>query len=217
MYFKQPIDYLLVTPAVAMPITVDEAKMQLRIDLTNLTEDGLITRYIAAATTYFELVTYRDLINKTYKCYLDVFPCRSGIGYLEGYRFLPQYVENHIQIRKSKLQSITDIKYYSDNIINTWNPTNYYITDEPDYASIYLVDNQTWPTNIDQRKQAVIITFVAGYGPDASYVPAIIKQALLQYVSYLYDNRGDCGGCDSNGIPSSAIALFAPLKIIDFL
>lgn len=209
-FFQQPIDYPLVTGSSTLVVSLEEAKAALRIDSSS--EDALITHLIYTATNYFELITGRDLINKTYKCYLNNFP-----GYNSGYGAVTYLGYNNscgIRILKSKLQSITNIKYYIDGVLATVDPVKYYITDENDYAAIYLVNDQVWPTDADQRMQAVVITFIAGYGATAADIPYDIKQALLQYITYLYENRGDCDCNDGNGYPQSAMTFFATRKII---
>jgi uncharacterized phiE125 gp8 family phage protein len=208
--FYQPTDYPLVTGTSTLVVTLDEAKTALRINLTDTSEDALITRLIYTATSYFELVTGRDLINKTYKCYLNTFPVfNSGYAPITYSGYNPAL---GITILKSKLQSVTSIKYYSGGVQLTWDPANYYITDNTDYAGIYLAPDSNWPSDIDNRLQSVMITFVAGYGATASDVPYDIKQALLQYICYLYENRGDCD-C-SGGYPHSAMTFFATRKIL---
>jgi hypothetical protein len=209
--FTQPIDFPLVTGTSTLVISLDEAKEALRI-VGDTSQDTLITRLIYTATNYFELVTGRDLINKTYKCYLNNFPFQNYYGGL-NYTYGVGYNNLGIRILKSKLQSITHIKYYVDGILVTWDSSNYYITDENDYAAIYLVDGSNWPTDADNRMQAVVITFVAGYGTAASDIPYDIKQALLQYIVYLYENRGDCD-CSGGGYPPSAMTFFSARKIM---
>ena len=209
--FSQPLDYPLVTGTSTLVVSLAEAKEALRIDTLDTSQDAFITRLIYTATNYFELVTGRDLINKTYKCYLNNFPNAAN-----GYDAVVYYGCNAtqgIRILKSKLQSITHIKYYVDGVLTTVDSAKYYITDENDYAAIYLVDGQNYPTDADNRMQAVVITFVAGYGVAASDVPYDIKQSLLQYIVYLYENRGDCD-CSGGGYPPSAMTFFATRKII---
>lgn len=208
--FKQPLDYPLVTGSSTLVVTLAEVKESLRIDALNTSEDNLITRLIYTATNYFEMITGRDLINKTYKCYLNNFPIATGYAALTyGYNQAPC-----IRILKSKLQSITHIKYYVDGVLVTWNSSNYYITDENDYAAIYLKEGSNWPSDADNRVQSVIITFVAGYGATAADIPYDIKQELLQYITYLYENRGDCDCSDGRGYPESARVLWTPRIIM---
>jgi len=120
--------------------------------------------------------------------------------------------KGRIEIERSKLQSITSIQYYKDGSLTTVSSSIYYITNNPDFASIYLVDGQEWPADVDNRKQAVQITFVAGYGATGSSVPSDLKIAMLEHIAAYYENRGDCADCTEN-IPAFSRQIYASNKI----
>lgn len=166
--------YILNTDAAEEPITLTEVKTALRIDGTDY--DSILTPYITTARQMAEAITGRDFVNKTWKLYLDKFPRSSCSG---------------IEIKKSKLQSISSIKYYIDNELTTLSSSSFYKTEDSEYSSIYLISTEYWPI-IDDRKQAIEITLVSGYGADASYVPQGIKTALISMVTWLFENAGDC-------------------------
>jgi len=174
------IEYTLLTPATSPALELDDVKDYLKISDDD-SNDRLLA-LIKVVTNYAEKITGRDLINKTYKGYLNCFPLADF-----SYPYCPA-----IEIRKSKLQSITSIQYYLGDVLTTWTSTDYYITDSEDYATINLVDGKSYPSNIDKRKQAVVITFIAGYGDSECNVPSDIKQAMLSQVAALYENAGDC-------------------------
>lgn len=171
MIFSQPINYTLITDATSEPITLNEVRNHLRID--GIDYDAILTPLIKTARQIAEKTTGRDMINKTWRTYLDCFPSCNGI-----------------EIKKSKLQSITSIKYYINDILTTQDANSYYFTDE-EYSSIEIKNSYSWAST-DERKQAVQITFVSGYGADSSFVPQALKQAMLSHVAYLYENAGDC-------------------------
>lgn len=210
--FQQPINNILVTGTSVLAVTLDEAKTYLKIPTSFTQQDALITLLIQSSTSFFERFTGRDLINKTYKTYLDNFPIGTSTYKLVGLTPISlSYADNGIVIRKSKLQSISSIKYYSEGVLETWDNTEYYFTDMVDYSAIYLVNEETFPI-VDERKQAIVIEFIAGYGTDATTIPYEVKEALLQMIAYLYDNRGDCE-C-SGGFPNMANILFSSYKIL---
>jgi uncharacterized phiE125 gp8 family phage protein len=174
-------DYILITPAASFPITLQEAKDYLKISGSD--QDAEITQLIATATDIGERITGRDFINKTYTGFLDCFP-NDCVG---------------LEIRKSKLQSITSIQYYLDDVLTVFNSSNYYTTQSNSYSSIYLNDSSNYPST-DTRKQAVEITFIAGYGAIAEDVPETLKKAILTHIAYLFENKGDCDGCGSDSV-----------------
>jgi hypothetical protein len=65
-------DYILITPATIEPITLDEVKQKLRL-VGNSDFDTELTRMIVVAREMCENITGRDLINKTYKGFLDYY------------------------------------------------------------------------------------------------------------------------------------------------
>lgn len=170
-----PKDYILQTDSASEPVTLDEVKAQLRIDGTDY--DSILTPYIKTARQIAEKITGRDFINKTWKCYLDDFSCD----------------ETEILLKKSKLQSITSIKYYTGGVLTTLSSSVYYNTNDSNYSSIILVDGESYPA-VDSRRQAVEIIFVSGYGANATFVPQAIKSALISMITALYENAGDCAG-----------------------
>ena len=166
-------DYTLITPANIEPITLDEVKQRLRL-IGNGDFDSELTRLITVAREMCERITGRDLINKTYKGFLD-------------------YYCNEVEFRKSKLQSISSVKYYSNNVLTTVSPVKYYFTNSTDYATLVFTEDFT----ADNRLQAIEIEFIAGYGLTTSTVPTSLKEAMLSFVDWLFNNSGDCTNEDS--------------------
>ena len=202
LLFQQPINNILVTGATVLTVSLDNVKNYLKIPTSFTQEDALLTSIINSSTTFFERITGRDLITKTYKTYLDNFPVSNNTYKLVGCTPISlSYKDNGIIIKKSKLQTILSIQYYSNGVLTTWGETNYYFSDNSDYSGIYIVKDKLFP-EIDERKQSVVIEFTAGYGVADIDIPNDIIMALLQMIAYLYDNRGDCEG--SNGIPTMA-------------
>ncbi len=164
------IEYILITPANIEPLTLNEVKTHLRLD-GNSSFDSQLTNLIKVAREYCEQITGRDLINKTYRALLNCMPKK-------------------LKIQKSKLQSIISIKYYSEGILQTLHSNEYYITQSNDYA--LLIINNDLELKLDDREQVINIDFVAGYGATADNIPQGIKQAMLSYITYLFENAGDC-------------------------
>ena len=162
--------YAISTAATSYPITVDECKMQLRIDHDY--EDEWLFSAIAAAVEVVEHDLDRQIMAATWTLALDDFPVGS----------------TPIVIDKAPLTSVTSITYYDkDNVSQTWASTNYYVsTSEP--GRICLTDTSTYPET-EYRPDAVTVTFVAGY----STIPETIRLALKLIVGEWYENREDLG------------------------
>ncbi len=184
-----PTNYVLLNDNGLLPLTFDEVLKHLKLEDSPITDD--VISLISVANLFAEKVLGRDLTNKTYKTYLDNFPCGDG----------------SIQILKSKLQSITSIKYFVDGVLTTLATSVYLITDSSEYSKIFLNTDQSWPTNVDSRQQAIEIEFVAGYGTDCSQIPDLIRRGLLAHIISLNEHRGDC---DHASISKQALALYQP-------
>jgi uncharacterized phiE125 gp8 family phage protein len=196
IYYKvrqiQAKDYVVETPPLSPALELNAVKEHLKI--TDNDSDSYLLSLIKVVTDQAESITGRDLINKTYKGFIDYFPACSN---------------RNIQIRKTKLQSITSIQYYVDNILTTFDSNKYYITESDNgFSTINLYEDESWPTNVDKRRQAVVITFVAGYGDDSCDIPAGLRQAMLSSIAMLYDDAGDCA--ESTALNAQAKMLYHP-------
>ena len=164
------VEYILINDANVEPLNLNEVKSHLRLD-GNSSFDTQLNNLIKVARQYCEKITGRDLINKNYRALLNCMPTK-------------------IKIQKSRLQSITSIQYYKDNVLETLPSDQYYFTYSNDY-SLLIIEKQN-DLKIDDREQAIYINFVAGYGATADFVPQGLKQAMLSYITYLFENAGDC-------------------------
>jgi uncharacterized phiE125 gp8 family phage protein len=186
-----PINYILTTDATSEVITLAEIKTFLKVDGTDY--DSILTPFIKVSRQIGEKITGRDFVEKEYKTFLDSFPYWHGI-----------------EIRKSKLKSITSIQYYDvNNALQTLSSSDYYFTNDADYSSIYINNDKIFPTTYE-RKQAVIITFKVDY-PN---FPATLKQAMLSVCAYLYENAGDCVNENNSQFKSLFFPYIIPQKFI---
>lgn len=161
--------------AATEPITLDEAKLHLRV--TGADEDDLINNCIVAARQHFEDATNRALINQTWVLTLDRWFLRHEVN--RRWLYLP----------KSPLSSVTSVYYVDENGDSTlWDSSNYNVDTNSEPGRLELGYDKTWPVTRDQVN-AITITYVAGYGSSASDVPQGIKSAILLLVADLYQNR----------------------------
>jgi len=168
--------YEVVTPPTTTAITPDDVRAHAHINIDPSITDAYITSVIKAATTFAENYTKRIFINTTFKTYRD-------------------YFSDCIELRRSKFQSLVHFKYLIGDLLFAVDNSLYYVTNEKDYSKIILKTDKSYPTDIEKRVQAIEIQFVAGYGASGSAFPSDaedLKIALLNHVTYLFENKGDC-------------------------
>lgn len=182
-------------------LTLAEAKAQLRIPFDD--EDTLIAGYIALAAEDLEGFSQanghmeggylgRALLTQTLELRLDEFPpfpaptaSRFNGGYYPTFGMAAPIV-----LPMPPLQSVTSIKYLDGTrTLQTMDPATYIGETATLQGRIVLPQGQAWPTDVALEPHAVRITYVAGYGADASALPIGIKQAAKLLVGMYYNYR----------------------------
>ncbi len=190
--------YTVTIPPAIYPVSLDLAKSYLNIRLADTSKDELIQIFIETATLYAESITRRDFIDRTYQTFRDFFPEGAQL-YIDQYFSGENYYNLGWLIRRSPLDSVSSVSYLVEGVPTLIDSSVYYVTQEKDYSSVILQNGQQWPVDKDRTMQSIIIEFVAGFGSTQDDVPTDIKNAILQIISALYNNRGDCsetGACD---------------------
>lgn len=155
----------------ATPVSSTEAKLHCRVD--HSTEDAIFTRLIEVARRQCEQISGWAYITRTYTAQLDCWP-RGGC----------------IELLYPPLQSVTSIKYFDeDGMEHTFASSNYIVDTHSTPGRIVLAKDATWPDENLRPGGAITITFVAGFGDEASDVPDQYKQAMLLLIGHLYENR----------------------------
>ena len=163
------------------PVTLDEAKLHLRVDWDD--DDTLIAVLIQAARERCEVELDRSFINTTWDYSIDSFP------YLTSDAVSLQWVPGAVRIPKARVASVTSVKYVDLNgTVQTLAQGTDYLVQTGDPGAVYPFPYVAWPV-ARQQFGAVTVRFVAGYGATASDVPASIKSAILLLVGHLYENR----------------------------
>lgn len=193
----------LVTPPAAEPISLAEAKAHLRVDGTD--DDTLITALIVAAREHVESVTRRALITQTWDYSLPAFPNGDVLA-------LP----------RPRLQSVTSVTYTdSAGVAATFAASNYLVDTASYVGRLVLGYAKDWPVFTERPINAVVVRFVAGYGPAAADVPRAIRHALLLLVAEWYERReathvGMTGASAVTPLPFAVNALLAPHRVWGF-
>jgi uncharacterized phiE125 gp8 family phage protein len=178
-------------PAVE-PVTVAEAKTQLRIDGSS--EDTLIGNYITVARQTLEVLMRRAFITQTITLKYDSFP-------------------SQIRLPRPPAIAVTSISYVdTDGASQTWGGSNYVLDSQIEPASIQPAYNVDFP---DTRTQAnaVTVVYTAGYGTATTDVPESIRLAIRLLVGSYYENREATSVAKVNELPLGIQMLVASNEI----
>ena len=167
-------EYVLKTGNAEFPVTIAEVNGHLKESFASFVAEPYMFSLMRAVEKYGEMLTRREFLTKTFTVYL------TGWAY-------------EYEIRKSKLQAITSLKYLDDDDVSqTVDATEYDTTFTNDFATFYFVDTYDFPAITTNNKQPVRIEFTAGYGVDNTSVPDTLKVAMLNHLARLWQERGDC-------------------------
>ncbi|MEO1063742.1 MAG: hypothetical protein AAFZ07_20180 [Actinomycetota bacterium] len=158
-------------PAVE-PLSTDEARAHLHVDHGH--ENTLLDAYVAAARQEAERVSWRALITQTWQLTLDRFPGSRAA----------------IRLPRPPLQSVTSVVYTDEGGSQQTLATSQYDVDtagEP--GRIVPAFDRCWPST-RRVANAVVITYVAGYGDSAADVPQAIRHWLRLFVDHAHRFRG---------------------------
>lgn len=150
------------------PITVEEAKLHLRIDHND--EDTLINELIIAARIHCEDIARRAFVTRTYTVDLDAWPW-----------------DNVITFPYPPMIAVVAITYIDEEGNDSVFAPSNYLVDAPK-ERIVLRRNAMWPSVTLQEVAGVSVEWTAGYG-DAESVPVTYKAAIKLVLADLYENR----------------------------
>lgn len=208
IFHGRAFTYEVITPPATLAVPLATFKLHAKPSAS--TPDSLLTLYLEAAIKYAEQITRRDFINRTYKTFRDDFPGTQVFDL----NSLVNSGNIGFELRRSKLQSITSVKYLKDNVLTTVASTVFYNTFENDYSKILTLDNQVWPTDADNRLQAIEIEFVAGFGATEADVPDCLQEAIMLHATQMLENRGDCDDLNvKDTVPAAAKVIYLQNRI----
>lgn len=197
----------------AEPVTVAQAKQQLRID--NSAEDASLQTYIVAARQMVEKMMQRSIYARNVRLTLDTFPVYdsdSSCGAGESAALAWYFRALAIRLPRPALISVTSIYYRSDDGNFVLLSPESYVTDatsEP--ARIMPAPGYTWPALNAYVPSQVEIDFVSGTYGDGVLIdtcPQTIKLAILLLVGHFYANR-EAAGEAMTAIPLGVDSLLA--------
>lgn len=181
----------LVTPAATLPVTLEEAKAQCRVQHSD--EDTLIEGLIAAATEHVEKMLARALVSQTWMLTLDEFSATMPLPL-------------------SPLIAV-DMVEYTDTLgaTQTASASLYTVDATSEPGCVVLNKGASWPETIDAIN-AVQITYEAGYAT----VPAPIKHAILLLIGHWFAHREAVGDA-AQDVPMAVDALLVNYRAYGFV
>lgn len=184
---------LMAAPAVE-PVTLEEAKAQLRIDGDE--EDALLATLITVARLHIERSLDRCLITQSWAWYLDAWP-----------RAL------HIALPMAPVQAVTAITTFAvDDAESAFDADDYFVDADGEPARVVLRGALAWPTP-GRRANGIKVAFTAGYGDTGGDVPAPLRQALLMLVAHWQERREPVAlDAAPLEVPATVAALLAPYR-----
>lgn len=164
---------ICVTGPAVEPVSLDEAKDHLRVDISD--DDTLIAGLVTAAREWIERVCRPQLalITQTWRYVADDWPAGDTLA-----------------LRPWPLQSVSSVSYTSEaGVTATFAASNYVVDTYSAPGRLRLKSTASWPSGTLQELNGLQVTFTAGFGAGGSDVPAQIRQALLMLVAHWYENR----------------------------
>jgi uncharacterized phiE125 gp8 family phage protein len=182
----------LVTAPATPAVSIEEAKVYVRLAGDDGSHNALLANLVGAATSVVERKTGLALITRTYALQLDGFP-----GGADPVIYLP----------KPPALAVSLVRYLDD--AGSW------ITLD---AALYTADvasvpgrvapapDTAWP-GTRRMLGAVQVTYTAGYGPAASDVPEDLRLAILMLAGHWYDNPTAASSMSLSEVPMAFAAI----------
>ncbi len=180
----------LVAGPVAEPLTRAQAKDFLRIDHDD--EDALVDALISAARRFVEAHTGRVLMAQTWRLIREAWP--TG-GVLVS-PIAPVRLIVEAQVRGADGQE-TAVPEGALRVGRSG-------------GGLLHVELARVPQPVG--REAISITFEAGYGADATDVPADLVQAIRLLVAHFYEHREGAG--EATRLPEAVKVLLAPYRLV---
>lgn len=159
-----------VTAPSASPISLAEAKAQMRVDGSE--EDAIIQRLIDAAVAFVDVQGALGFAMITQTWGQWIAPNPSTVSLLLG-----------------PVQSVSAIKYYDTNgDLQTATLADFNVFGTPNRITITPKTGKAWPVT-QTRDDAIKIEYVIGYGATSASVPQTVRHALMMLVAHWYENR----------------------------
>lgn len=178
------------------PVTVADAKDYLRID--NSSEDARILTMIKAATISLESFVGQKFISQVWDVFLDGFeaPKSKNDPWWDGSKDGPISMFSgqcsNIYLPIGPMISLDEFSTYGDDGVAVNAQVSDYIADTiGPRARVGLKLGGLWPTTVLRSSNGVRFRLTVGISANAATLPSDIRQAVLEFIAHMYENRGD--------------------------
>lgn len=207
----------LVAGPVTEPLSLEQAKGFLNLDLGFTLDDLLVAGFVSAARVYAEGYTHRAFFNQQWRLGLNNFPVWfpdagsvspvSRGEFLTGIYWMRQ---SAILLPNPACVSVDSISYVNTlGVSQTLAASSYYVDTTAEPALLVPGPGTYWPTVQSMLPGAVQVTYTAGsYGDGVAVntLPATITLAMQMLVAHWYANR-EAAGAAGKAIPYGVDAL----------
>jgi uncharacterized phiE125 gp8 family phage protein len=163
-----------VTPPTVEPVTVTEARLWVRMDSDDTTQDAMIQLLIIAMREHAEAITGRAFASRTLEVIMDAFPEDNDV----------------IELPYPPLSSVSYVTYTDgDGADQTLSGSpDAFLVDTGSYPGrVSPLYGGTWPATRAQIG-AVRIGFVAGYGT-TNLIPKALRIWMQARIATIFENR----------------------------
>lgn len=207
-----------VTGPAAEPVSTATAKEWLRIESGVTADDTLIDALVVAARQHVEEYCQIRLITQTVRQTLDRWPGYRANATMPNEGRISDWKNgevDYVELIARPVQSITSVTLYDDaGNSETWNASNYRLSEPGDRSRLVPTDNVAWPS-ATRRSDAIEIVYVAGFGDAGSNVPDAILKAIKLLVAHWYENReAEVIGGTPASLKTGVQALLAPYRFL---
>ena len=209
--FQRRAHRLVTGPAVE-PVELFEIKSHLRIDDTS--EDEVLVDAICEARQMIEDYLNVAMINQSWRLTLDHWPGDRPSTYPPTLSSILSPGDRSVELPRFPLGSVTSVTTYDSASASTA-VTVANVFDVDTYSTpgrLALQSGAVWPT-AGRPTNAIDIEYVAGYGATKGAVPPLLRRAVRNVASFLYEHRGDCGSSVSVFQDAGAASIIDQYKL----
>jgi len=179
------------------PVSVQEVKNYLRIDASE--DDTHVELLIDQAAEHVTRCTGLALTTATYRATYATWPQspKSRCDWSGERERINCGLSRTLELPIAPVVAVSSVQYYADDAEarSTLDSARYVVCTDNQPGIIYLKDAYDWP-DLEQRPDAVSVTFTAGFGTDPASMPPRLKMAVLLLCRYYYAGGSPSGSKD---------------------